>query len=808
MRIVLPLMLLAASAGAPSAAALLPVPPSWSPAQDRVLARLLPAAAAASSAATAELLAELNASSFRSALRHRLEGTGFEELAAAPAGVLLGRLRAECSASEIVHNLAIWTPNQTACGPACTGWSDGNCLGMPRTPAFTRPQLDNLWLLGRLGFETPDDVRGWMSLPDTFEVGDIGCDAFTGTLPTPPHRRPLRSPLPGDDGPCGTHAECVIIQSLFNEACGPDRSVINRTVALTEHGYIASTTSKNATVAGWLQVHVEAMRLRVLQMRPMNTWDGFYASIFNHSTDIHIDAMNVSRGVVVNETGATPCAIDLLHEHAGEVSRFVTRGMAEMAGPAHAVPKSCPFSRNHRTGLPNPHLEHRDTLGDYLGDTNPLAPWPATDAEAAERPIYGVLDLKKIDGGAIDFGPVGIVFNRTRMDARVILMPADTGQWSGSCNLTNQGLRCPGHPNATACRDDLRCRWTSPVLPPSPSPSSSVSTPASSSSSSSPPSLSPPFHMHTSHAHAHAHAPSPSPQCVSAAGNCCISKAGTAATPGSTGCDRCRDEPACCQDDKSYNCSQWDGTPGLVGHLDHVLLASSRMWNDTTTKKLHYTPSTNLADLLSRSVAAAGDYGGRHAPELQPHNNYYVEANLLATPQFRRSDAAGSDVLFVIGAFPWIFGHDHGDALRRWATERGWPLVWALGPEQCYEQVNQTGGHCGETGWSPSLGQDDPVYRANQRLLDPSIGARFTNTSINTAGGAAAAAAAFDEAWSAAQLAREHGRWNASAAWRDLVSKLPAALRLAPVSAGRCGRGGASSIMGASADGDCVLVTA
>jgi hypothetical protein len=100
------------------------------------------------------------------------------------------------------------------------------------------------------------------------------------------------------------------------------------------------------------------MRLRVLHKRPMNTWDGFYASIFNNSEDIHIATKNISNGVVVNETGATPCARDLLHEHAGEVSRFVTRGMAEMAGPAHAVPKSCPFSGQHSKGMPNPHLQH------------------------------------------------------------------------------------------------------------------------------------------------------------------------------------------------------------------------------------------------------------------------------------------------------------------------------------------------------------------------------------------------------------------------------------------------------------------
>ena len=167
--------------------------------------------------------------------------------------------------------------------------------------------------------------------------------------------------LPGDDGPCGTHKECVIIDALFLQACGPNHSVINRNVTLSEQGYTALTTSENLTVAAWLQEHAESMRMRVLQKRPINTWDGFYASIFNNSEDIHIATRNISTGVVVTETGTSSCARDLLHEHAAEVSRFVTRGMPEMAGPAHPVPTSCPFSTGHQRlqpGVKNPHIEH------------------------------------------------------------------------------------------------------------------------------------------------------------------------------------------------------------------------------------------------------------------------------------------------------------------------------------------------------------------------------------------------------------------------------------------------------------------
>jgi hypothetical protein len=45
-----------------------------------------------------------------------------------------------------------------------------------------------------------------------------------------------------------------------------------------------------------------------------------------------------------------------------------------------------------------------------------------------------------------------------------------------------------------------------------------------------------------------------------------------------TGCDECADNSACCQDDTSYNCAAWNvSTPGVVGHLDHILLAAAHM---------------------------------------------------------------------------------------------------------------------------------------------------------------------------------------------------------------------------------------
>lgn len=178
-------------------------------------------------------------------------------------------------------------------------------------------------------------------------------DTLPQAIPPPP---PPAHPLPGDAGPCGTHAECEVIFALFQN-CGPHRKVIQRMVNETETGYIAHTTSANATVAALLQTHVEHMRLRVKDGNPINTWDPFFAAIFNASArgNILMSSKNVTDGVVVTETGRSPCAVAVLREHADEVSRFVTRGMAEMAGPAHQVPSQCPWPGRHGVAHIAPH---------------------------------------------------------------------------------------------------------------------------------------------------------------------------------------------------------------------------------------------------------------------------------------------------------------------------------------------------------------------------------------------------------------------------------------------------------------------
>ena len=360
--------------------------------------------------------------------------------------------------------------------------------------------------------------------------------------------------------------------------------------------------------------------------------------------------------------------------------------------------------------------------------------FPKTVAEAAQRPIYTILDLKKRDAGAVDFGPIGLVFNRSRVDQQTVYMPVDTGGWSWECNATNRGKQ------------------------------------------------------HAS--------------------NCCTSQVKARASP----CDTCADNAQCCQDGHSvYNCSAWAefyNAPGIVGHIDHILLAAARAWNDSDSSsdlsnaahaasprvaaERGFTPATNLATMLARSVATVSNYKSQIGPVLTPHGGYYIEANLIMTPQF-----GDGDVLFVIGQFPFLFGTARGRAFQSWAKKWNLPVVWGLGPEGCYEGTDQNANPCNTT---------EPTYRASQRFLDVESAASVTN--LSAARNNPTAAAAFDGAWSRGAASRKDGGWNASVAWRALLAESAMTpFKVSPVSVGNCDTNQARMIA-ATLDGDCVANTA
>ena len=68
--------------------------------------------------------------------------------------------------------------------------------------------------------------------------------------------------------------------------------------------------------------------------------------------------------------------------------------------------------------------------------------WPASMAEANDRPLYSTLNLRKIDGGNDIFGPVGIVWRQRTMAQRTLLAPVDTGCYEYLCNSTWYSQLC------------------------------------------------------------------------------------------------------------------------------------------------------------------------------------------------------------------------------------------------------------------------------------------------------------------------------------------------------------------------------
>ena len=377
--------------------------------------------------------------------------------------------------------------------------------------------------------------------------------------------------------------------------------------------------------------------------------------------------------------------------------------------------------------------------------------WPASLAEALDRPIYAVLDLHKVDVGVPDFGPVAVVMNRSSIAPLTALMPADMGLWAPACRFSNRFHdmeQCAAQRTAQDCGSSgEECAWRGS-------------------------------------------------QCLAnrSSDNCCSAQVG----PGGAvppGCASCGDAggSGCCQGGMALqiNCSTWDRAPGIAGHVDHLLLATAQMLNDTGGNT-----SSNLADMFGRSSKPYAS-----VEPWAPHQNYYVEANILATPRFARG---GHDVLFLIGAFPFMFGTPLGQQLQNYSHSHGIPLLWGLGPTQCYEGVNHTGGKCGQCSVGRHTGREDngPSCLCNQRLLDPIASTGSTN--ITRSAAPKATAYRFAAAWAQAVADRATGRWNATRAWWAFKAAMPEALRLAPVAAGRCDADESGSTIGVQPGGGCV----
>ena len=101
--------------------------------------------------------------------------------------------------------------------------------------------------------------------------------------------------------------------------------------------------------------------------------------------------------------------------------------------------------------------------------------------------------------------------------------------------------------------------------------------------------------------------------------------------------------------------------------------------------------------------------------------DYYFEAAVIGTPRFP------TDVHFIIGSFPDLFGTGVGLAVQQWCIQHGWLLVWALGK-------NGDAGKPARSGVKTNRNSARlrPVkFWGNDRIVDPVVAAHGVRTTLS-----------------------------------------------------------------------------
>jgi hypothetical protein len=156
-------------------------------------------------------------------------------------------------------------------------------------------------------------------------IWPLGLCSFLATTAMSQHGGPMGDPAHQKDR--------AVFQYLLSQ--GP---AIERSVTLTENGVETLTESAVPEVAAKIKEHVQAMKGRVEDVRPIRMRDPLFAAIFENAEAISMKVEETERGVRVSETSEHPYVVKLIQEHAKVVSNFVKYGHQE-AMKDHAVPK-------------------------------------------------------------------------------------------------------------------------------------------------------------------------------------------------------------------------------------------------------------------------------------------------------------------------------------------------------------------------------------------------------------------------------------------------------------------------------------
>lgn len=119
------------------------------------------------------------------------------------------------------------------------------------------------------------------------------------------------------------------------------RAQIRREVKLIPDGVETITESDDPEVAQGIRDHVQAMRRRMEEGRPIHARDPLFAAVFQHADEIAMQVTPTEKGVRVVETSSAPQVVKLIQTHAAVVSLFLQNGRPEMHRD-HPVPAAAP----------------------------------------------------------------------------------------------------------------------------------------------------------------------------------------------------------------------------------------------------------------------------------------------------------------------------------------------------------------------------------------------------------------------------------------------------------------------------------
>jgi hypothetical protein len=129
------------------------------------------------------------------------------------------------------------------------------------------------------------------------------------------------------DGMMGGGGDMNIIHQLFT-----NRGQIHRTVREIPHGIQAVTESDNPNVTALIQSHVPKMYQRIDngQTFPMIRMVATLPTMFSNANRYQRQYELTSKGIIVTETSGDRDMVDVIREHAREVTGFVEKGMPAM----------------------------------------------------------------------------------------------------------------------------------------------------------------------------------------------------------------------------------------------------------------------------------------------------------------------------------------------------------------------------------------------------------------------------------------------------------------------------------------------